>query len=124
LWYGIAETENSYFVSDYSLLDTENRFLNFREIPKQRDLKSSEYKDIKDLAWFSNQYYSVYKLNENKYQYNDLRYPLLDIDDPNTSVFTLLLYKENERLNMKPFAPKVDSLGDAMATLWERIKGI
>ena len=124
LWYGIVETEASYFVSDYSLLDSENRFLNFREIPKQRDLKPSEFKDIKDLAWFSNQYYSVYKLNESEYQYNDLRYPLLDINDPNTSVFSLLLYKDENRLNMKPFAPKFDSLGDVFASLWERIKGI
>lgn len=124
LWYGIVETEASYFVSDYSLLDTKNRFLNFRKVPKQRDLKPSQFKDIKDLAWFSNQYYSVYKIKENEYQYNDLRYPLLDIENPNTSVFSLLLYKENNRLNMKPFEPKFDSLGDIMASLWERIKGI
>ena len=124
LWYGIVETDASYFVSDYSLLDTKNRFLNFREIPKQRDLFPSDFKDIQDLAWFSNQYYSVYKLNESEYQYNDLRYPLLDLDDPNTSVFSLLLYKEENRLNMKPFAPKFDSLGDVFISLWERIKGI
>ncbi|MDG1730931.1 MAG: metal-dependent hydrolase [Algibacter sp.] len=124
LWYGIVETDASYFVSDYSLLDSENRFLNFRKIPKQRDLKPSEFKDIKDLAWFSNQYYSVYKRNENEYQYNDLRYPLLDLNNPNSSVFTLLLYKDENRLNMKPFEPKFDSLGNIMASLWERIKGI
>ena len=124
LWYGIVETNASYFVANYSLLDTEKRFLNFRELPKQRDLKPSEFKDLKDLAWFSNQYYSVYKLNENEYQYNDLRYPLLDLDNPNTSVFSLVLYEDQNRLNMKPFAPKFDSLGDVLANLWIRIKGI
>ena len=124
LWYGIVETEATYLVSDFSLFDSKNRFLNFRKVPKQRDLKPSEFKDIKDLAWFSNQYYSVYKLEENEYQYNDLRYPLLDIDNPNTSVFSLLLYREGDRLNMKPFKPKFDSLGAIMASLWERIKGI
>ena len=124
LWYGIVETEASYFVSDYSLLDTKDTFLNFREVPKQRDLKPSEFKDIKDLGWFSNQYYSVYKVNENEYQYNDLRYPLLDIDNPNSSVFSLLLYKDKNRLNMKPFTLKFESLGDIFASLWKRIKGI
>jgi len=124
LWYGIVETDASYFVSDYSLLDSKNKFLNFREVPKQRDLIPSEFKDIKNLAWFSNQYYSVYKLNENEYQYNDLRYPLLDIDNPNSSVFSLLLYKDDNRLNMKPFEPKFESLGKVFASLWERIKGI
>lgn len=124
LWYAIAETESAYYVTDYSLFDTKNRFINFREIPKQRDLKPSEYKDIEALAWFSNQYYSVYKIAANEYQYNDLRYPLLDLDNPNTSVFSLTLYKENKRLNMKPFQPKFDSLGEVFTSLWQRIKGI
>jgi len=124
LWYGIAETKTAYFVSDYSLFDTKNRFLNFREVPKQRDLKPSEYKDINSLAWFSNQYYSIYKINENDYQYNDLRYPLLDNNNPITSVFSVHLYKENNRLNMKPFAPKIDNVEDVFKTLWQRIKGI
>ncbi len=124
LWYGIAETEASYFVSDYSLLDSKSRFLNFTEVPKRRDLKPSEYKDIQGLAWFSNQYYSVHKLNENEFQYNDLRYPLLDIGNPNSSVFSLLLYKDENRLNMKPFTPKFESLGKVFNSLWERIKGI
>lgn len=124
LWYAIAETETAYYVSDYSLFDAKNRFLNFREVPKQRDLSSSDFEDIKGLAWFSNHYYSIYKLNETEYQYNDLRYPLLDLDNPNTSVFSLLLYKDSNRLNMKPFEPKFDSLGDVFKSLWKRIKGI
>ncbi|MGC6430430.1 MAG: metal-dependent hydrolase [Jejuia sp.] len=124
LWYGIAETEASYYVSDYSLFDTESRFLNLRKIPKQRDLISSKYKDIEDLAWFSNGYYCIYKMNAKEYKYNDLRYPLLDLDDPNSSVFSLTLYKKGERLNMKPFEPKVDGMGNVFKSLWERMKGI
>jgi len=124
LWYGIAETETAYYVSDYSLCDTKNRFVNFRKIQKQHDLKLSEYQDIKDLAWFSNYYYSIYKLSDNTYQYNDLRYPLLDLDNPNSSVFSLTLYKDSNRLNMKPFEPKFDSLDAVFKSLWQRIKGI
>ena len=124
LWFGIAETESAYYVTDYSLLDTKNRFIKFREVPKQRDLKPADYNDIKNLAWFSNDYYSIYKLSNNEYQYNDLRYPLLDMDNPNTSVFSLLLYKDKNRLNMKPFRPKFESIGDVLASLWKRIKGI
>ena len=124
LWFGIAETESAYYVTDYSLLDTKNRFIKFREVPKKRDLKPADYNDIKNLAWFSNDYYSIYKLSNNEYQYNDLRYPLLDMDNPNTSVFSLLLYKEKNRSNMKPFRPKFESIGDVLASLWKRIKGI
>lgn len=124
LWYGIAETDNAYYTANYSLFDTKNRFSNVVELPKQRDLKPEEYQDIKQLSWFSNGYFSVYKIEDNKYQYNDLRYPLLDEDDPNSSVFGMLLYKENGRLNMKPFAPKFENIETVMSDLWERTKGI
>ena len=124
LWYGITETETSYYVAYYSLFDSKNRFTNFIELPKQRDLKPSEFNDIKDLAWFSNQYYSVYKIGENDYQYNDLRYPISDENNPNSSVFRLNLYKENNRLNMKPFEPKFDDFNSEMLKIWNRMKGI
>lgn len=124
LWYAIAESETSYYVSYYSLLDTENRFLNFIELPKQRDLNPEEFNDVKNLAQFSNQYYSVYKIGDNQYQYNDLRYPIADEKNPNSSVFSMLLYKEKDRLNMKPFKPKTGDVNKAIAGLWLRLKGI
>lgn len=124
LWYGIAETDSSYHVAYYSLFDTKNRFLNFIELPKQRDLSPEEFNEIKDLAWFSNQYYSVYKIEGNLYQYNDLRYPLLDENNPNSSVFRMLLYKENSVLNMRPFERKKDDFNKVIANLWLRLKGI
>lgn len=124
LWYGIAENKTSYFVANYSLFDKKNSFLNFKTIPKQRHLKPSEFNDIKNLAWFSNQYYNVYKLENNQYRYNDLRYPLLDESNPNSSVFSLLIYKDENRLNMKPFEPKFDNFEEIMANMWLRIKGI
>ncbi len=124
LWYGIVETDSLYFVSNYSLLDRETRFLNFRALPKKRDLSPDEFKDIKDLAWFSNEYYSVYKRHGNEYHYNDLRYPILDENDPNSSVFSLTLFKDNGRLNIKPFEPKIDDVEHVFSKLWERVKGI
>ncbi|GAA3627500.1 metal-dependent hydrolase [Flavivirga jejuensis] len=124
LWYGIIETDSLYFVANYSLLDTKNRFLNFKELPKQRDLKPSEFNDIENLAWFSNYYYSVYKINDTDYQYNDLRYPILDENNPNSSVFSLTLYKDKNRLNIKPFEPKFDNFNEIMSNMWLRIKGI
>ena len=124
LWYGIIETDSLYLVANYSLLDRKNRFLNFKRLPKQRDLKPDEFYDIKNLAWFSNHYYSIYKIKDNVYQYNDLRYPILDENDPNSSVFSLGLYKDNDRLNIKPFKPKFENFETVMSDLWKRIKGI
>ena len=124
MWYAIAESDTSYFVSYYSLLDTKNRFLDFNELPKQRDLTPEDFKDIKNLADFSKYYYSVYKIGDNLYRYNDLRYPVIDPDKPNSSVFYMILFKENERLNMKPFKPKTDNVNKALSDLWIRVKGI
>ena len=124
LWYAIAESDTSYFVSYYSLLDTKNRFLDFNELPKQRDLTPEDFKDIKNLADFSKYYYSVYKIGDNLYRYNDLRYPVIDPDKPNSSVFYMILFKENERLNMKPFKPKTHNVNKALSDLWIRVKGI
>lgn len=124
LWYAIAETEEAYYLANYSLFDTSNRFLNFKKVPKQRDVLPSEYIDVKKLAWFSNNYYSIYKINETDYQYSDLRYPLLDENNPKSSVFSFILYKDNKRLNMKPFKPKFDDMDGMFKTLWQRIEGI
>lgn len=124
LWYGIAETKNTYYVANYSLFDRKNRFSNVVELPKQRDLNPKEFQDIKNLSWFSNGYFSLYKIGDNEFQYNDLRYPILKENDPNSSVFRMLLYKENDRLNMKPFTPNTDDMKTVMFDLWQRIKGI
>ena len=124
LWYGIAETKDSYHVAFYSFFDTNDRFSEWLEIPKRRDITETDYDDLKDLIWFSKGYYNVLEVDNNEYLYNDLRYPLVKTKAGYESIFGLLLYKENNRLNMRPFEPKVDDFNDAMAELWERVKGI
>lgn len=61
LWYGVAETDSVYHVGYYSLLDKGNAFSDFRALPKVRDLSPDDYERIKDLTWFSNDYFSIYK---------------------------------------------------------------
>ncbi len=124
LWYGIAETDASYFVGYYSLLDTENRFSGWEELPKKRAIDDNEYKDLKDLAWFSNGYFSVYEYDDDTYLYNDLRYPLLKNDDEPSSVFGFVLFKDEHRLNMRPFKPKTGDFSNVIAMLWKRLKGV
>ena len=124
LWYGIAETETSYHVAYYSLFDSTNRFSEWLEIPKNRAITEDDFSEIKDLSWFSNGYFSVIKTSENEYLYNDLRYPLVKTKRGYESVFSLSLFEENGRLNMKQFEPKVDDFNEAVSNLWTRIKGI
>ncbi|TWO33081.1 metal-dependent hydrolase [Seonamhaeicola sediminis] len=123
LWYGVAETDSTYWVGYYSLLDKDNLFSDFRTLKKERALSADKYRRVKDLAWFSNQYYSIYKVAENEYQYNDLRYPVTQEEHSTSSVFRFLLYDDEGELNMKPFERNEDNISEALNALWTRMKG-
>lgn len=123
LWYGIAENEKSYHVAFYSLFDKSNRFSDWQMLPKNHDLVPTSNKDIKTLSWFSNGYYNIIPTDSiGQYRYNDLRYPLLNTDDPNSSVFSFTIYKDDERWNILPFNGRPPSSED-LIVFWERIKG-
>jgi inner membrane protein len=123
LWYGIAETETDYYVGFYSLFDSFNRFSDWQTIPKKRDLSKADYDDIVDLSWFSNDYYNVEASDNGDYLYKDLRYPLVETREGYKAVFNLKVYKTNNRLDMKPFAPEMDDFKFTMSALWARLKG-
>jgi inner membrane protein len=123
LWYGIAETETDYHVGFYSLFDATNRFSDWQTIPKTRALTKAQYRDLEYLAWFSNDYFNVEKLEDGDYLYKDLRYPLVETRDGYRAIFNLKLYKTNDRLDMKPFAPEMDDFEFTINALWERLKG-
>lgn len=125
LWYAVAETDSSYIMADYSLFDTKSQFSAFKTVPKIRDLNPDIHQDIKNLVWFSNGFYNVEQLNETNYLYNDLRYPIIENEDmERESVFSFILFKDGERLNMKPAKPKFDGMGAFVEKLWIRIKGV
>ncbi|WP_456437929.1 metal-dependent hydrolase [Psychroserpens sp.] len=124
LWYGIAEAEDNYHIAFYSLLDRSNRFSEWKVLPKTRDLTSENFDDIKDLAWFSNGYYNVVRLDDGDFLYKDLRYPLVKTKKGYKAVFNLKLFKTNNRLDMKPFTPEMDDFSFTMNALWIRMKGM
>ena len=123
LWYGVLDAGEYYYVGYYSLLDKGDRFSDWQRLPKVRDLKKEDYKRLNRLAWFSNNYYSIYKIDTNTYRYNDLRYPLSDKDNPNSSVFNFLLFDDKGNLNMKPFERDDENVSEALSELWIRLKG-
>ena len=123
LWYGIAETETSYYVGFYSLLDKEQKVDKWQELPKNHKLVSTENKDIKRLAWFSNGYYNFMPLEEeNTFRFNDLRYPLFNEEDPNSSVFSFTIYKKSDSWDALPFDGKIPDEED-FSQFINRIKG-
>lgn len=124
LWYGIAETEDAYYSGYYSLLDKGNRFSNWNRLPKNHNLVDKSHPDIQKMMWFSNGYFNIFKSEtEGQFQYNDLRYPLMDPEDPNSSVFSFQMYKDGDRYNLLPFEGKPPSKEDFNMFI-KRIKGI
>ncbi len=123
LWYGIAETEEFYQVGFYSLFDSSKRFSDWQTIPKTRALTKAEYNDIEGLALFSNDYFNVESIDDDNYLYKDLRYPLVETRQGYKAVFNLKLFKEGDRLNMKPFAPEMEDFDYTFNALWRRLKG-
>jgi len=123
LWYGIAENENEYQVAFYSLFDKSNRFSDWQKLPKNHELVPIENKDIKTLSWFSNGYYNIIPMDTmGQYRYNDLRYPLMNTKDPNSSVFSFTIYKDENRWNILPFNGRPPSSED-LIVFWNRVKG-
>ncbi|MGB1043436.1 MAG: metal-dependent hydrolase, partial [Tenacibaculum sp.] len=97
LWYGIAETDIDYKVGFYSLLDSKSEVDTILTIPKNHNLIDVNHPDIKTLRWFSNNYYNLVPRDSSKnVQYLDLRYPLLNPKDINTSLFRFELKKDAE----------------------------
>jgi inner membrane protein len=122
LWYGIAETNDNYYVGFYSLLDESSTVENWQKLPKNHALISSE-KGIQTLSWFSDGYYNLFEEDEkNVFKYNDLRYPLLNAKDPNSSVFSFTIHKEGKRWNLNQTNTKPPTKEDFNAFV-ERIKG-
>jgi len=122
LWYGVAETNESYFVGFYSLLDRTAEVDSWNELPKNHELAPTSNSDIKTLAWFSNGYYNFIEKPGDTLRYNDLRYPSLDFEDPNNSVFSFTLKKEGERYDILPFNGRPPSSED-FDNFLNRIKG-
>lgn len=122
LWYGIAETEENYYVGFYSLLDLSSKVETWHKLPKNHDLAPDSNGDIKTLVWFSNGYYNFIPMEDNVLRYNDLRYPSFDEDNPNNAVFSFTIKKEGERWNALPSDGKPPSSED-FSYFWERIKG-
>jgi inner membrane protein len=122
LWYGIAETKDSYYVGFYSIFDSASIVQDWKRLPKNHELIPKNNPDINTLAWFSNGYYNFTPLDDETFRYNDLRYPSFDREDPNKSVFSFTIKKEEERWNALPFDGKPPSSED-LDYFWNRIKG-
>ena len=104
LWYAAAETDKNYHFTFYSLLDTSSISEKIITIKKQHDLIDMDTGNLKTLTWFSNNYFNISKKEKvGTYKYVDLRYPMLNPEDANTSVFNFTIYNEGVNWDILPF---------------------
>ncbi|TVZ55925.1 inner membrane protein [Lutibacter sp. Hel_I_33_5] len=123
LWYGIAENDENYYATFYSLFDNNDLADKILVIPKNHTTIDIHHPDIKTLTWFSNNYFNLSKNEDGTFSYVDLRYPMLDPDNKDSSVFRFTLLKENGRWDILPFRGNPPNKEDFSKFL-ERIKGI
>ncbi|MFD1064283.1 metal-dependent hydrolase [Winogradskyella litorisediminis] len=128
LWYGVAETDDAFYLGFYSLLDSENTVKDFQIIKKEKSPVPMDDEDLSLLAWFSDDFYHVIPSGEKRmYLYKDLRYPLLNPEDKNSSLFSFRIFKNNGRWDMKNSSPDFDkntTAKDLFQPMIKRLKGL
>lgn len=124
LWYGVAESDDQYFLSYYSLLDSKDHTTQIFSLPKSHGMLDMSDPNLSLLPWFSKGYYNLKKdFTRDEYIYTDLRYPMLNPNDRNSSVFNFTIYYNKGEWDILPFRGDPPSSDDFKVFL-ERIKGI
>jgi inner membrane protein len=124
LWYGVAESDDEYYLSYYSLLDSKDYTTQIFSLPKSHGILDMSDPNLSLLPWFSKGYYNLKKdYTRDEYIYTDLRYPMLNPNDPNSSVFNFTIYYNKGEWDILPFRGNPPTSDDFKVFL-ERIKGI
>jgi inner membrane protein len=127
LWNGVAETEDAYYYGMYSLLDKEPKVYQFFKTPKNHHLIAAyeDDPDIKILQWFTDGYYTVDQMPDNKLQIGDMRYGTIKERQarPEDYVFKFSIVPNDEGGVDAFEARDMDQREDAFGDLWTRIKG-
>lgn len=119
LWYAVAETDINYHITFYSLFDKSDTADRITVIPKNHELLDVNHPDLKTIRWFSKDYYTLTKTDTQQIIYKDLRYPLLDENDANSSLMSFRLVKDGDRWNMGNLARRFEG-----KSIWDFFGGI
>lgn len=126
LWYVIAKTNEGYRIGYYSLAD-KNDLIKFRAVPKNDSLllPFRNEKQVETFIRFTQQWYTVTNDSSQNKWLNDMRFGQIggwgESDAP--FVFSIPLTNENiDEVNIQRGRMKA-STGEALSSLWNRIKG-
>ena len=129
LWHCVAETEDGFYQSLYSINDEPAIIPTLNYFPKNHDLiaKYDGQRVPETLKWFSDGYYTILVQEDGTMQLNDMRFGAMGdkAEKPEDYVFRFLLTDENGELQATQTrdAPE-GSLSETFAILYNRIKGI
>lgn len=124
LWNSIIETEDGYYMGDYSFFDSQPISLDFYPKNKQliKDIESE--KVIRQLKWISEEWWTITHKNQQLFL-NDMRFGLISADRQNPEfAFSYELIRKNNSIKAEQVTNKRNGrIKELLAELWKRIKG-
>lgn len=128
LWYTVVETDSSFYTGYYSLLD-KNDSVDFIKLSGNQQLPDNleDNQSIKILKFVSDGYYNTQDKGDTVLM-NDLRFGIMNgynyVGDP---IYVFTHYIDNTNRERPIFSrpePNREEMGNALSTMWERLKGI
>ncbi len=127
LWSGVAESDSTYYIGMYSLLDEAPLIQEFEELPRNQSVPEAAADDhaMTILKWFTNGYYYVIPKPDGTYQFNDLRYGTLGGDEPieERFVFSFKLTPSETGIEVSQMQPEDRDMSKDFENLWRRMLG-
>ncbi|HLT53621.1 MAG TPA: metal-dependent hydrolase [Flavobacteriaceae bacterium] len=124
LWNSVIETNNGYYLGDYSFLDTQPIAFDF--YPKNKKLIEpiENEKVIQQLQWISEGFWLITQDNERLF-FNDIRFGMISTDKKNPEfAFSYEIVTKNNSINALEVPNKRKGrMKELLSNLWERIKG-
>lgn len=128
LWRGIAETEDGFYVGDYSLLDPD-RSIEFRYVSKRHDLLGDARDNafVQRLRRFSRGYFTVRRGADGTLQIHDLRFGRNDLgltaEGEYLFTFRLLEDPDGQIIGLRQEEPPLRLNGPLLRQFVARIRG-
>ncbi len=127
LWQGVALGDTAIYHGTWSFLEKEPHIAQFNVLSKNHELVAEYENDkaIRVLKWFTRDYFTVLKIDENTLQVNDLRYGSTgeNFNSEDKYVFRFILEDENGKLNAHQLRSYHRMTLAGLKKLWRRIKG-
>lgn len=123
LWWGTAETEDAFYMGEYSIFDSQP--ISFIRLEKNHQLleKYDDTEEMKIMKWFTFGYYTLKELEKDKkYRFDYIKYGLRMHDGKQIPVFGFDLTVDNGKISMSEYDPEDDITEGGKKSFWETIK--